>query len=126
MKKCLVTNKLPPPVGPYSQMVVANGFLFLSGQIPVDLVSGKLVRDDIEIQTETILKAINAALEEQHLTMKDIVKVTAYLVNPDDFNNFNKIYSKYFNDEPPARTTVFVSSLPKGARVEIDVIIKTR
>lgn len=125
MKKSLVTNKIPKPIGPYSQMVAANGFLFLSGQIPVDPVSGNFVHGDIEIQTETILKAISDVVKEQHLTMKAIVKVTAYLVDPQDFNGFNRVYAKYFTDEPPVRTTVFVSSLPKGARVEMDVIIAT-
>ncbi len=122
MKKCITTNKLPQPIGPYSQIVISNDFLFLSGQIPINLATGDLIDGGIEPQTEAVLGSILSVLEEQHLTMKAVVKVTAYLTSPDHFNAFNTIYAKYFIHEPPVRTTVFVSALPKGAEVELDVI----
>ncbi len=122
MKKCITTDKLPLPIGPYSQMVVSSGFLFLSGQIPINSATGNLSGDGIEAQTEAVLSSIRSVMEGQGLTMKAIVKVTAYLTVPGDFNAFNTVYATYFALEPPVRTTVFVSALPKGAKVELDVI----
>jgi 2-iminobutanoate/2-iminopropanoate deaminase len=107
-------------------MVVSNGFLFLSGQIPINSATGNLSGDSIEAQTEAVLGSIRSAIEGQSLTMKAVVKVTAYLTGPDDFNAFNTVYAKYFNQEPPVRTTVFVNALPKGAKVELDVIAAIR
>ena len=122
MKKCIATDKLPQAIGPYSQLVISNGFLFLSGQIPVDHMTGKMVEGGIGEQTKSVWGAIKSALEEQHLAMSDIVKVTAYLTSPEDFNVFNTVYATYVTQDPPVRTTVFVSALPKGAKVELDVI----
>ncbi len=122
MKKSINTQKLPKPVGPYSQMVSCNGFLFLSGQIAIDPVTGELIKGGVEDQTTAILEAVKSAVEEQQLSMKDVVKVTAYLTGTDDFNAFNIVYAKCFTGEPPVRITVFVNALPKGARVELDVI----
>ncbi len=122
MKKCITTDKLPRPIGPYAQIVITNGFLFLSGQIPIDHKTGGLIDGGIEAQTEALLSSIKSVIEEQNVTMREVVKVTAYLTSPDDFNAFNGIYAKYFSQEPPVRTTVFVSTLPKGAKVELDVI----
>ena len=122
MKKCIATNKLPQAIGPYSQLVISNGFLFLSGQIPIDRMTGNMVEGLIEEQTKAVLGAIKSVLEEQHLAMDDIVKVTAYLTSPEDFSAFNAVYAAYVTSSPPVRTTVFVSALPKGAKVELDVI----
>lgn len=126
MKRCMTSDKLPRAIGPYSQIVVSNGFLFLSGQIPLDPVTGNLVQGGIEEQTRSVLEAIRAALQEQHLDMSDVVKVTAYLTGPGLFNEFNTVYAAYFAKDPPVRTTVFVGALPKGAQVELDVIAAVR
>ena len=126
MKKCIATNKLPQAIGPYSQLVISNGFLFLSGQIPIDFATGNLVQGGVEVQTRAVLEAIGAALQEQHLDMSDVVKVTAYLTDPGLFVAFNTVYAGYFVKDPPVRTTVFVGALPKGALVELDVIAAVR
>lgn len=122
MKKCLKSKKLPAPVGPYSQMVASNGFLFLSGQIALDPATGELVTGGIEGQAEAILASVKTVLEEQGSGMKSIVKITAYLTDKNEFTAFNTVYARYFQEDPPARTTVFVNALPKGAKVELDVI----
>ncbi len=122
MKTCITTGRLPLPVGAYAQIVVSNGFLFLSGQIPVDRETGRLIEGGIREQTEAVLGAIKSVMEERYLGLKDVVKVTAYLVSPQDFDTFNVVYAEYFDTEPPARTTVFVSALPKHAKVELDVV----
>ncbi|MCL4558687.1 MAG: Rid family detoxifying hydrolase [Deltaproteobacteria bacterium] len=122
MRHGIVSHKLPAPVGPYSQMVECRGFLFLSGQIALEPSTGVVVKGGIALQTEAILGSVKDALEEQGLDMGHIVKVTAYLVDTGDFGAFNGVYASYFDDTPPARTTVFVSALPNGARVELDII----
>jgi 2-iminobutanoate/2-iminopropanoate deaminase len=122
MKQCITSDKLPQAIGPYSQIVVSSGFMFLSGQIPLDPATGNLVEGGIEKQTRTVLNAIKTALQERHLDMSDVVKVTAYLTGPGTFAAFNTVYAGYFTNDPPVRTTVFVSALPKGAQVELDVI----
>ncbi|MGC8578686.1 MAG: RidA family protein [bacterium] len=122
MKKCIRTNRLPPPVGPYSQIVITNGFMFISGQIAIDPVTGNLISDNTEEQTRSILNAIRSVLEEQKLNLDSVIKVTVYLTSPNDFNAFNRVYAEYFTNTPPVRTTVFVNALPKDAKVELDVI----
>lgn len=122
MKKQRSTDKLPKPVGPYSQMVECSGFLFFSGQIALAPLTGDVVQGDVALQTEAILTSVRNAITEQKLTMEDIIKVTAYLVDSKDFSAFNTVYARYFNENPPVRTTVFVNALPKNAKVELDII----
>jgi 2-iminobutanoate/2-iminopropanoate deaminase len=122
MKTIIKTDKLPLPQGHYSQMIIAGGFLFLSGQIAIDPLTNNLIEVDVNMQTEFILNAIKSALNEQGLGLKNIIKISAYLVEADDFQSFNEVYSKHFLNEEPVRTTVFVNALPKGAKVELDVV----
>jgi 2-iminobutanoate/2-iminopropanoate deaminase len=125
MNRHIKTDKLPKPVGPYSQLIEFGGFLFLSGQIALDPLTGDVVQGDAAVQTDLILKSVKNALLEQRLSTGHIIKVTAYLVDSKDFNAFNTVYAHYFNDNPPVRTTVFVQALPKNAKVELDIIAST-
>ncbi len=112
----------PAAIGPYSQAVRANGFLFCSGQIPLDPGTGKLVDGGIEAQTERVMKNIEAVLTAGGTTLRSVVKTTVYLVDLGDFPAMNAVYGKFFPEDPPARATVQVVKLPAGARVEIDAI----
>ena len=122
MKKIISTNKAPGAIGPYSQAVRSGRFLFCSGQIPLDPKSGQIVSGDIAAQTRRVLDNIAALLRAQGLTFDHIVKSTIFLTNLDDFQTVNETYGSYFKQDPPARSTVQVSALPKGANVEIEVI----
>lgn len=123
MKKVITTDRAPKAIGPYSQAVKANGFLFASGQIPLDPVTGQIVYGGIAIQTRQALNNLQAVLESEKLTFADVVKATVYLQDMNDFGEVNKIYAEYFTgDEPPARVCVEVARLPKDVGVEIDVI----
>lgn len=122
VKEIIFTEEAPRPIGPYSQAVRVGSWLFISGQIALDPVTGNIVEDDIEVQTKRVIENIRAILEASGYTLSDIVKVTVYLVDLNDFPKFNKIYSEYFREKPPARTTVQVSALPRNAKIEIDVI----
>ena len=121
-KKHVNTSQAPAPIGPYSQGVIAGGLLFLSGQTPLDPGSGELIKGDIEAQTERVLQNLMAVLHEAKLGAENVVKTTVYLMDMADFPRMNAVYARYFAKEPPARSTVQVAGLPKGARVEIDVI----
>ena len=121
-KKHVNTSQAPAPIGPYSQGVIAGGLLFLSGQTPLDPASGELIKGDIEAQTERVLQNLMAVLHEAKLGAENVVKTTVYLMDMADFPRMNAVYARYFAKEPPARSTVQVAGLPKGARVEIDVI----
>ncbi len=112
----------PAAIGPYSQAVRAGGFLFCSGQIPLDPGTGKLVDGGIEAQTERVMKNIEAVLTAGGTTLRSVVKTTVYLVDLGDFPAMNAVYGKFFPEDPPARATVQVVKLPAGARVEIDAI----
>ena len=125
MKKIISTSEAPAAIGPYSQAVRSGNFLFCSGQIPLDPESGKIVSGDIATQTRRTLDNIGAVLKAQGLTFDNIVKTTIFLTNLDDFQTVNEIYGSYFKREPPARSTVQVSALPKGANIEIEVIAMT-
>lgn len=112
----------PAAIGPYSQAVKASGFLFVSGQIALDL-NGNLNDGDISVQTEIVMANLEAILKEAGLSFLNVVKTTVYLKNISDFSVFNEVYSKYFiSDFKPARSTVEVSNLPKGAKIEIDCL----
>ncbi len=123
MLKTLNTKKAPQPIGPYSQGVDANGLVFLSGQIGLKPHSGDLVASLAE-QTKQIMENIGSVLESAGCSMANVVKSTVYLRNMNDFAEFNKIYATYFKNNPPARTTVEVSALPKNALIEIDIIAR--
>jgi 2-iminobutanoate/2-iminopropanoate deaminase len=120
-KKVIPVTKVPA-VGPYSQVVEAGGFVFCSGQIPLDPQTGVVVGEDIGKATRQVMANLAAVLGEAGLTMKDVVKTTIYLVNLDDFPIVNEIYGSCFDGQYPARATVKVAGLPKGALIEIDAI----
>ncbi len=122
MKKIISTNEAPAAVGPYSQAVRVGSMVFCAGQIPLDPKSGQIVTGDIAAQTRRVLDNITAVLKADGLTFEHIVKTTIFLTDLGDFQTVNEIYGSYFKQEPPARSTVQVSALPKGARVEIEVI----
>ena len=116
------TDKAPKAVGPYSQAVVSGNFVFVSGQIPLDPETGKMVEGDIEEKTRRVLENVSAVLESAGLSLKNVVKVTVFITDLSNFEKVNKVYSEFFGDHKPARSFVEVSSLPKGAEIEIEVI----
>jgi 2-iminobutanoate/2-iminopropanoate deaminase len=121
-KKHVATKHAPTPIGPYSQGVIAGGLLFVSGQIAIDPATDKLIEGDITAQTEQVLKNILAVLKEAKMGPENVVKASVYLADLKDFPQMNEIYGRYLGKEPPARSTIQAAGLPKGARVEIDVI----
>jgi len=120
------TNDAPAAIGPYSQAIRSGDLLFLSGQVPIDPKTGELVTGDIAVQTERVLDNLAAVLAAGGATFGDVVKTTIYLVDLGDFQVVNQTYAKRFSAAPPARATVQVSALPKGARVEIDAIARVK
>ena len=121
-KRAVQTAGAPGAIGPYSQGIAAGGFLFISGQVPLDPVSGQTVGEGIEQQVERVLENLKAILAAGGADLRSVVKTTVYLVDLRDFPRMNEVYSRYFVAEPPARATVQVAALPKGVRVEIDAI----
>ena len=117
----LRTKSAPQPIGPYSQGIDMDGLLFLSGQIGLSLETGEMV-DGLANQTHQVLKNIAAVLEAGGCTLSNVIKSTIYLKNMSNFSEFNKIYAEYFKENPPARTTVEVSALPRNALIEIEII----
>lgn len=122
--KPVTSLSAPSAIGPYSQAIDAGDFVFLSGQVPIDPKTGELVQGDISIQTNRVLDNLGAVLEAAGCSFANVVKTTIYLVDLGDFQAVNATYAKRFTTAPPARATVQVSALPKGARVEIDAIAK--
>ena len=124
MKKPVSTQSAPRAIGPYSQGIEARGsrLLYLSGQIPLDPVSGDLVQGTIEEQTARVLENLGAVLAAAGAGFEQVVKTTVFLVDLADFQKMNEIYARAFTHNPPARSTVQVAGLPKGARIEIDAI----
>ncbi len=118
----IFTPFAPKPIGPYSQAISRGNAVFVSGQIALDPESGKMDTAHIEIETERVLKNISAILAAVQLKMNDVVKATVYVTSLEHFAGINKIYGKYFSIDPPARETVQVAALPKGAHIEISVI----
>jgi 2-iminobutanoate/2-iminopropanoate deaminase len=116
----------PPAIGPYSQAVKAGGFLFLSGQIPLVGNTGKIVQGMVKEQTEQVIINILGVLAAEKLDLSDVVKATVFLASMNEFSAMNEIYSKYFVSDPPARSTIEVSRLPRDVRVEIEVIARLR
>jgi 2-iminobutanoate/2-iminopropanoate deaminase len=116
------TPHAPQAIGPYSQALVAGGFVFASGQIPLDPGTMQPVGGDIRVQTERVLKNIEAVLAEAGTSLGGVVKSTVFLASMDDFGGMNEVYAKAFGDHRPARSTVAVKTLPRSVLVEIDVI----
>jgi len=121
-KEIVATGAAPKAVGPYSQAVKCGGFLFCSGQIPLDPGTGKLVDGGIREQTERVLRNLEAVLAAGNARMGTVVKTTVYLLDMGEFQAMNEVYKSFFPEDPPARVTVQVSKLPAGASVEIDAI----
>ena len=122
-KKTVFTTKAPKPVGPYSQAVIGGGFVFVSGQIPIDPKTQKVVEGGIEKQTVQVIENLKNIIESINLTLNDIVKTSVFLSDLNDFQSFNSVYNKYFEVNPPARTTV-QAGLMAGVLLEIDAIAK--
>jgi 2-iminobutanoate/2-iminopropanoate deaminase len=122
MPEKIYTRSAPAPIGPYSQAIRTNGFIFVSGQIPIEPQLDAVVRGDIEVQTRQALKNLSAVLEAAGSGLQGVVMTTVYLTDLNDFPRFNQVYAEYFGETKPARTTVQVARLPKEARVEIAAI----
>ena len=124
--KAISSPDAPAAIGPYSQAIHSGDLVFLSGQVPIDPGTGELVVGDIAAQTERVLDNLAAVLGAAGCSFADVVKTTIYLVDLGDFQAVNQTYAKRFSAAPPARATVQVSALPKGARVEIDAIARAK
>ncbi|HEY4683666.1 MAG TPA: RidA family protein [Candidatus Acidoferrales bacterium] len=122
MRQIVSTEKAPRAIGPYSQAVRAGGWLFASGQIPIDPATGQMITGDIKTQTERVMKNLEAILEAAGLSFAHVVKTTVYLKDLNEFSAMNEIYGRFFPASPPARATVEVARLPRDARVEIDLL----
>ncbi|MGE5425364.1 MAG: RidA family protein [Syntrophothermus sp.] len=122
MKKIINSGNAPKSIGPYSQAVEANGMLFISGQIPIDPATGKIVEEDIRVQTEQVMKNIGAILKEAGYDYKDVIKSTCLLSDMNNFAAMNEIYGKYYTSDFPARAAYAVVKLPLGVLVEIETI----
>lgn len=125
MFKVTNTDKAPAAIGPYSQAIAVNGFLFASGQIPIDPAVGDVVATTIVDQTEQVMKNIAAVLEANGLTYTDVVKTTCFLADMADFAAFNEVYGKYFTNKP-ARSCVAVKTLPKNVLCEVEILAVTK
>ncbi|MBR9988160.1 MAG: RidA family protein [Gemmatimonadetes bacterium] len=117
------TDDAPAAIGPYSQGIVANGFVFTAGQIPLDPATMQLVGgDDVGAQTERVMQNLSAILQSAGTSLQDVVKTTVFLKDMDDFSAMNEVYGRHFGDHRPARSTVQAAKLPKDVRVEIDAV----
>lgn len=121
-KQIIKPAKSPAAVGPYNHAVRVGDLLFCAGQIPLNPADGSLVTGDIKAQTERVLEHVKAILDDQKLTFGNVVKSTVFLTNLADFAGMNEVYAKYFTSDFPARSTVQVAALPKGANVEIEIV----
>jgi len=122
MRDVILTDRGPKPIGPYSQAIRTNGFLYVSGQVALDPKTGEMRGTDVREQTERVFENIKGILEAAGSNLHHIVKTTVFLKDMNDFPAMNEVYAKYFTSAPPARSTVQVSRLPKDALVEIEVI----
>ena len=122
MREVIATNVGPKAIGPYSQAIKANGFVFLSGQIALDPATQQLIDGDVAAQTERVLQNLSGILQAAGSSLAQVVKTTVFLKNMSDFTAMNQVYGRHFTQAPPARSTVEVARLPKDVLVEIDVI----
>jgi 2-iminobutanoate/2-iminopropanoate deaminase len=122
MREVIETNDGPKAIGPYSQAIKANGFVFVSGQVAIDPATQQVINGDVAAQTDRVIKNLAAILKAAGSGLDKVVRTTVFLKNMGDFGQMNEVYGKYFTSEPPARATVEVSRLPKDVAVEIDVI----
>ncbi len=121
-KKVIKPAKSPAAVGPYNHAIRTGELLFCAGQIPIEPATGNLVAGDIKVQTQRVLENVKAILDDQKLTFANVVKSTVFLTNLADFAGMNEVYAEYFTADFPARSTIQVAALPKGANVEIEVV----
>jgi 2-iminobutanoate/2-iminopropanoate deaminase len=121
-KKIIETSRAPAPIGPYSQAVRAGNLIFVSGQTPLDPHTGELVTGDIAAQTTQVIRNLQAIVEAAGSSLDRVLKTTVFLADMGDFAAMNEAYGRFFNQEPPARTTIQVAGLPRHARVEIELI----
>ena len=125
MKEVIKTNDAPQAIGPYSQAIKANGFVFISGQIAIDPATGELVEGDVGKQADRVLQNLRAILQAAGSSMEQVVRTTVFLKNISDFAAMNQVYATFFTTQQPARSTVEVAQLPRNVLVEIDVIALT-
>ena len=121
-RRAITSSEAPAAIGPYSQAIVAGDWVFLSGQIPLHPQTGETIEGDIETATVRVMENLGAVLSSAGLTFDHVVKTTIYLIDLTDFARVNAVYGRYFSKNPPARATVQVAALPRGAAVEIDAI----
>lgn len=124
MLQVVASAEAPAAIGPYSQAIMAGGFLFASGQIPLDPKTMQIVEGGVEVQIRQVLTNMSAVLKEAGLTKEDVVKTTMFLKNMEDFGKVNPIYAEFFGEHKPARSTIEVARLPKDALVEIECVAK--
>jgi 2-iminobutanoate/2-iminopropanoate deaminase len=122
MKKVILTQDAPAPIGPYSQAIETGNMLFCSGQIPLDPKTNQVFTGDVKGQAELVMKNVEAVLTAAGYSFNSVVKTTIFLTNMGDFQTVNEVYGRFFKEQPPARSTVQVAALPKGVNVEIEVI----
>ncbi len=122
MKEIIATDKAPQAIGPYSQAIKANGFVFTSGQIALDPATGQIIAGDVVAQTERVLTNLSAVLAAAGTSLDRVVKTTVFLKNMSEFAAMNEVYGRFFGKQPPARSTVEVARLPKDVLVEIEVV----
>jgi len=122
VKEIIQTEQAPKAIGPYSQAIRTNGFVFASGQIPIDPETGKFVAGGIAEQTEQVIRNLSRVLEAAGSGLNQVIKTTVYLADMEEFAAMNEVYGRFFSEEPPARATVAAARLPRDARVEIEVI----
>jgi len=121
-KKIIRTDNAPAPIGPYNQAVQFGNMLFISGQIPIDPTTGNLLQENIEQETTQVMKNLEAILNEAKMDFSNVIKTSIFLTDMGQFAKVNDIYSRYFNEDAPARETVQVSALPTGVNVEISMV----
>ena len=122
MKEAIATDRGPKAIGPYSQAVRANGFVFVSGQIALDPRTQELVGGDVSVQTERVLQNLKGIIEAAGSSLEHVVRTTVFLADMNEFAAMNEVYARYFHGQPPARSTVQAARLPRDVRVEIDAI----
>jgi 2-iminobutanoate/2-iminopropanoate deaminase len=122
MREIIATDHAPKAIGPYSQAIRANGLVFTSGQVAIDPATQQVISGDVAAQTDRVLKNIAAILEASGTSLNEVLRCTVFLKNMNDFAAMNEVYGRYFNQNPPARSTVEVARLPKDVLVEIDTI----